>query len=112
VTAAVKAASPPQAHSPPPNKVPPQPQASAPAPAAVRLQVGEVASRNEAFALAVRLKSQRGGELAAQDLQISEVVLDSGGTVYRLYLGPYAGRGQAQVTCRSLRVSGYNCWLE
>jgi tetratricopeptide (TPR) repeat protein len=116
VTAAVSSASSPlRAHSPTPNTVPetaPQPQVNAPAPAAVRLQVGEVASRNEAFALVVRLKSLRGSELAAQKLQIGEVVLDGGATVYRLYLGPYATAGEAQAACSSLHVSGYNCRLE
>jgi hypothetical protein len=93
-----------------PEKVP-QPQVNAPPPAAVRLQVGEVASRNEAFALIVRLKSFR-GELATQKLQIGEAVLDGGGTVYRLYLGPYADTREAKADCKSLRVSGYNCRLE
>ena len=89
-----------------------QPQVNAPAPVAVRLQVAEVASRNEAFALAVRLQSQRGGEPAAQKLQIGEAVLNGGGAVYRLYLGPYADTKEAEAACSSLRTSGYHCRLE
>ena len=102
VRATAVAAPPPQPRSPAPNSA--QPEVTATGRAAVRLRLAEVTSRNEAFALAVRLKSLRGGELAAQKLQISEVALDGGRTAYRLYLGPYATAEEAKATCISLRV--------
>ncbi len=84
-----------------------------PAPPAgeIRLLVGETHSRSEAFALAVRLTSQRGGTLGPRRPQIAETKF-ADSAVYRLRLGPFADEGQAMSLCRSLRDSGYACVTE
>lgn len=77
----------------------------------VRLLVGETGSRNEAFALAVRLTSQHGAELGPRLPQIAEDRL-TGAPVYRLRLGPFADSRQAMELCRSLRDGGNACVTE
>jgi hypothetical protein len=79
--------------------------------AGVRLLVGETGSRNEAFALAIRLTSQHGAELGPRRPQIAEERL-SDTSVYRLRLGPFADVGQAMQLCRSLRDGGNECVME
>lgn len=87
------------------------PPAVALPPAEVRLLVGQASSRNEAFALAVRLTSQRGGELGPRRPQIAEMRF-ADTSVYRLRLGPFSDQAQALALCRSLRDSGYECITE
>lgn len=88
--------------APPPPALPPP---------EVRLLVGEAHSRNEAFALAVRLTSQRGAELGPRRPQIAEMRF-ADTSVYRLRLGPFLDQGQALALCQSLRNSGYECMSE
>jgi tetratricopeptide (TPR) repeat protein len=91
----------------------PAPVASAPVPAAdVRLQLGDVSSRSEAFALSVRLTSQYGSAFAPRKLEITEKVVENQGTVYRLRLGPYANPDEPQQLCNSLRSNGFACSIE
>jgi cell division septation protein DedD len=82
-----------------------------PAPAAISLLVGEAHSRNEAFALVVRLTSQRGAELGPRRPQIAETQF-ADTSIYRLRLGPFTDQSQAMALCRSLRDSGYECVSE
>ena len=77
----------------------------------VHLLVGSAPSRSEAFALAVRLTSQRGAELGPLRPQISEVKF-ADSAIYRLRLGPFTDAGQALALCQSLRDSGYDCARE
>jgi tetratricopeptide (TPR) repeat protein len=82
----------------------------APAPTGeTRLLVGEAHSRGEAFALAVRLTSQRGASLGPGRPQIAA---SADASTYRLRLGPFADPGQAFALCKSLRDSGYVCTAE
>lgn len=81
------------------------------APAEVRLLVGEVRSRSEAVALAVRLTSQRGAELGPRRPQIAEAKL-ADTSIYRVRLGPFTDPSRATSLCRSLRDSGYDCIAE
>lgn len=97
----------------PPAPPPVAPRATPPAaPAEVRLLVGEARTRSEAFALAIRLTSQRGAELGPRKPQIAETTVVGAGLVYRVRLGPFADAGQAQALCQSLRGSGYPCVVE
>ena len=89
------------------------PVISAPsAPPEIRLLVGAAHSRSEAFALAVRLTSQR-GPLGPRRPQIADTTPPgTSPPLYRLRLGPFADAGQAQSLCRSLNDSGYPCAVE
>ncbi len=91
----------------------PAPVIAAPAaPPEIRLLVGVAHSRSEAFALAVRLTSQR-GPLGPRRPQIADTTPPgTSPPLYRLRLGPFADAGQAQSLCRSLNDSGYPCALE
>jgi hypothetical protein len=106
---------------PPPEPVAAVPVAIAPAPASpaapvpppeIRLLVGAAHSRSEAFALAIRLTSQR-GPLGPRRPQIIETTPPgSSPPLYRLRLGPFADATQAQSLCRSLNDSGYACAID
>jgi hypothetical protein len=86
--------------------------AAPPAPPEIRLLVGVAHSRSEAFALAVRLTSQR-GPLGPRRPQIADTTPPgTSPPLYRLRLGPFADAGQAQSLCRSLNDSGYACAVE
>ncbi|MTD93846.1 hypothetical protein GIW81_05800 [Hyphomicrobium sp. xq] len=92
----------------------PAPVTAAPAaPPEIRLLVGAAHSRTEAFALAVRLTSQRGPQLGPRRPQIADTTPPgTSPPLYRLRLGPFADAGQAQSLCRSLNDSGYACAVE
>lgn len=83
----------------------------APGAAGVSLLVGDAGSRSEAFALVVRLTSQRGAELGPRRPQIAETKLADSG-IYHVRLGPFADPVQAMSLCLSLRDSGYSCVTE
>jgi hypothetical protein len=87
--------------------------ASTPAPPPeIRLLVGAAHSRSEAFALIVRLTSQRGATLGPRRPQIADTTPPGSAPLYRLRLGPFADAGHAQSLCRSLNDSGYPCAIE
>ncbi len=93
--------------------VPAQVIAAPAAPPEIRLLVGAAHSRTEAFALAVRLTSQRGPQLGPRRPQIADTTPPgTSPPLYRLRLGPFADAGQAQSLCRSLNDSGYSCAVE
>jgi hypothetical protein len=82
-----------------------------PAASEVRLLVGAAHSRSEAFALLVRLTSQRGAALGPRRPQIADATPPGSDPLYRLRLGPFEA-GHAQTLCRSLNDSGYPCAVE
>lgn len=92
----------------------PAPVTAAPATAPeIRLLVGAAHSRSEAFALIVRLTSQRGAALGPRRPQIADTTPPGTSTpLYRLRLGPFADAGHAQSLCQSLNDSGYPCAVE
>jgi hypothetical protein len=92
----------------------PAPVTAAPAPPPeIRLLVGAAHSRSEAFALIVRLTSQRGAALGPRRPQIADTTPPgTSPPLYRLRLGPFADAGHAQSLCRSLNDSGYPCAIE
>jgi hypothetical protein len=99
--AAVTPAMPIAAAAPPVN-----PQA---VPPPVHIVVGEVRSASEAFALSIRLISQRGAALGPRKPEIMHATMANGEILYRLRLGPYAAESDALALCQSLRDSGYAC---
>ena len=66
-------------------------------------------SRSEADALAAKLIGRHGGELGSRQPEISEAVLGSMGTFYRVRVGPYADAEEPQQLCGGLRSSGFDC---
>ena len=79
------------------------------APPPVHIVVGEVRSASEAFALSIRLISQRGAALGQRKPEIMHATMANGEILYRLRLGPYAAASDALALCQSLRDSGYAC---
>jgi len=79
------------------------------APPPVHIVVGEVRSASEAFALSIRLISQRGAALGPRKPEIMHATMANGEILYRLRLGPYAAVSDALALCQSLRDSGYAC---
>jgi hypothetical protein len=103
----------PAAPTPATAPVMPAPVTAAPAaPPEIRLLVGAAHSRSEAFALIVRLTSQRGAALGPRRPQIADTTPPGSAPLYRLRLGPFADAGHAQSLCRSLNDSGYPCAVE
>ena len=108
--------------TPPPSHVAAAPSAAAPvaaapavaAPAAAsgkfRLQVAAVRSRQEADAIAAKLKKEYGRKLASRDPVIDEAAIGNMGTFYRVRVGPYADANEPRRLCVTLRSSGgYDC---
>ena len=79
------------------------------APPPIHIVVGEVRSPSEAFALSIRLISQRGATLGPRKPEILHATMANGELLYRLRLGPYAAESDALALCQSLRDSGYPC---
>ena len=75
----------------------------------VHIVVGEVRSASEAFALSIRLISQRGAALGPRKPEIMHATMANGEILYRVRLGPYAAESDALALCQSLRESGYPC---
>jgi SPOR domain len=88
---------------------------AAPAPVATaatgkyQVQVASVRTRQEAYALSVRLVSQHGSELGGRKPSIDESVIGSMGTFYRVRLGPFASTDEPKRLCGSFRASGFDC---
>jgi SPOR domain len=79
------------------------------APPPVHIVVGEVSSPSEAFALSIRLISQRGAALGPRKPEIMHATMANGEILYRVRLGPYPAVSDALARCQSLRDSGYAC---
>ncbi len=79
------------------------------APPPIHIVVGEVRSPSEAFALSIRLISQRGAALGPRKPEIMHATMANGEILYRVRLGPYAAVSDALALCQSLRDSGYAC---
>lgn len=73
------------------------------------VQVAAVRTRDEAYALSVRLVSQHGGELGGRRPAVDETVIGSMGTFYRVRLGPYQSAKEPKQLCGSLRATGFDC---
>jgi tetratricopeptide (TPR) repeat protein len=94
---------------------PPAPLSSAQAPAAsgsILVQVARVQTKNEAYALVVRLISQHGAEFDPSMLKIVQGVAENKPPVYLVRLGPFATADEAQRRCSALRKSGYDCVVQ
>lgn len=72
------------------------------------VQVAAVRSRQEAQAVAAKLKAIRAAG-AERDAAIEEAVVGNMGTLYRVRLGPFASAGEVQNLCPSLRKAGLDC---
>ena len=78
----------------------------------VRVQVARVQTKNEAYALVVRLISQHGAEFDPSMLKIVQGVAENKPPVYLVRLGPFASADEAQKRCSSLRKSGFDCVVQ
>ncbi len=72
------------------------------------VQVAAVRSRQEAQAVAAKLKAIRAAG-AERDAAIEEAVVGNMGTLYRVRLGPFASAGEVQSLCPPLRKAGLDC---
>jgi sporulation related protein len=91
-------------------KAPPPPAAAPPASAGkYHVQVAAVRTREEAYALSVRLMSQHASELGGRRPSVEETVIGSMGTFYRVRLGPFASANEPENLCGSIRSSGFDC---
>jgi hypothetical protein len=75
------------------------------------VQVAAVRSRDEAYALSVRLLSQHRSELGSRRPEVEQKVMGSMGVFYRVSVGPYASAAESQRLCGSLRASGFDCLI-
>lgn len=90
----------------------PPPAAAAPAVAEgkFRLQVAAVRSREEANAVAARLKKEFAKKIGGREPVIDEAAIGNMGTFYRVRVGPYASANEPRQLCITLRASaGFDC---
>ena len=91
----------------------PLPSAQAPAASgSILVQVARVQTKNEAYALVVRLISQHGAEFDPSMLKIVQGVAENKPPVYLVRLGPFATADEAQKRCSALRKTGYDCVVQ
>jgi sporulation related protein len=81
-------------------------------PSPIRLQIAVLGTRNEAFALSVRLTSQYGAVFGRHRLQVTEARGEDGGTFYRLWMGPFASAAEYTEICSTLRAAAFECLRE
>ena len=114
----VKPTAPPVAAAPTPaaqTKVAAAPTSSATAAPTVaegkfRLQVAAVRSREEANAVAARLKKDFAKKIGGREPIIDEAAIGNMGTFYRVRVGPYASANEPRQLCITLRASaGFDC---
>jgi tetratricopeptide (TPR) repeat protein len=74
------------------------------------VQVAAVRSRQEAQAVAARLK-QLGVTEGQRDTAIEEAVMGNMGTLYSVRLGPFASANEVQSICPRLRQAGLDCLI-
>jgi tetratricopeptide (TPR) repeat protein len=75
-----------------------------------RVQVAIVRTREEAVAVAGKLKQEHGAALGMREPQIDETVVGNMGSFYRVRVGPYATQQEAQALCARLKGSGLDCF--
>jgi hypothetical protein len=88
--------------------------AAAPTPTAkpegrFRIQVGMMRTRDEAQALADRVRRDYAAALAAREPEIDETVVGNMGSFHRVRVGPFATHGEGQAACAKLKGSGLDC---
>ena len=66
-------------------------------------------SKADAEALAQKLSSQHGADLASHTPTVDEAVIGSMGTFYRVRVGGYATQEEPRGLCNKLRTSGFDC---
>ncbi len=74
-----------------------------------RVQLATVRSREEADALAARIRAGHAGNLGEGALAVDETVVGSMGTFYRVEAGPYRTAEETGKVCQALKASGYDC---
>jgi hypothetical protein len=73
-----------------------------------RLQVGIVASREEAENITAKLRAEHAESLGAAAPAIDEVTFGNG-TFFRVQVGPYASAAEPGQFCSALKPKGYDC---
>ena len=73
------------------------------------IQVAAVRSRQEAQAVAARLKQMGAATPGERETAIEEAVMGNMGTLFRVRLGPFASTADVQRLCPGLRDAGLDC---
>jgi len=74
-----------------------------------RLQVATVRSRNEAKAIAQRVKQRHAGTIGAREPAVDETVVGNMGTFYQVSVGPFSDPKEPQAMCGRFRSDGLDC---
>ncbi len=74
-----------------------------------RLQVAAVRSRDEAEALALKLKQAHGSAIGGREPAIEQSVIGAMGTFYRVRVGPYADANEPRQLCSRIKPDGFDC---
>ncbi len=73
-----------------------------------RLEIGSTTSRDEAMAIAQRLKAEHAAELASREPEIDEGKFGAS-RYYRVGVGPYASADEPGRLCATLKSKGIDC---
>lgn len=73
------------------------------------LQVAQLRSREEAQAVAGKLKQQLGADLAGREASIDSAVVGNMGTLHRVRFGPFADASEWRSLCPKLLSAGHDC---
>lgn len=84
-------------------------QAAKPAMGKYQLQVAAVRSREEAEALAEKVRQQHASALGGRQLVIDEAVIGNFGSFHRVRIGPYADAKEPGKFCSTLIKTGFDC---
>lgn len=76
----------------------------------IALQLGAVRSRDEAQAIAQRVKKEHGDAIGQRKYDITEAAFGAT-TFYRVRIGPFTDQVESQAICASIRSKGVDCMM-
>jgi hypothetical protein len=74
-----------------------------------RIQLANVRTKQEALAIASRLKREHGALLASREPEVDEAVVGNMGAFYRVRIGPFATQQEGQAACAKIKGGGLDC---
>jgi cell division septation protein DedD len=77
----------------------------------IRLQLAAVPNESDVEGEWQRLRKRIGAPIAGRDLLVERADLGTKGVYYRLQIGPFASRQEAERICQDIKASGGDCLL-
>lgn len=77
----------------------------------LKIQVASVKTREEAEALAARIRREHAALLGARQTEIDSANIGAFGTLFRVRIGPFAAAEESRELCQRLKSTGLDCMV-